>query len=91
MALERLTLNMVDGKKGTAPLEKLPKLQELNFSFRIPQWLPEGLRTSGTLKILRVGGKAYSPDEFWRMLDQLPMEERVDGEKSGAANEGSGL
>ncbi len=91
MALERLTLHMVDGKKGTAPLEKLPKLQELNFSFRIPQWLPEGLRTSGTLKILRVGGKAYSPDEFWRMLDQLPMEERVDGEKSGAANEGSGL
>lgn len=84
MGLERLTLHSVDSLKGTAPLGTLPKLQELRFSWRVPRWLPEELRKSPSLKKVVFQGRALSAEEFWAKLDNLPAEDRADGEGASA-------
>jgi serine/threonine protein kinase len=81
--LERLTFHSVAGAEGAAPLGRMPKLRELSFVWRVPRWLPEGLRNSQVLKRVWLKGKSYAPEEFWKMLESLPMEERSDGEEDG--------
>ncbi len=82
MGLVRLTLHAVDSVKGTASLEKLPKLEELRFSWRVPRWLPDGLRNSPSLKKVLLNGRMYPADEFWAKLESLPAEAKADEESA---------
>ncbi len=86
MKLERLTLHSVDSLRGTAPLGTLSSLQELTFSWRVPRWLPDELRSSRTLKKVMWNGRVYPPDEFWAKWESLPAEAKADED---AANPGA--
>ena len=56
----------------------------MSFSWRVPRWLPDGLRNSPVLQKGRVGPREFPTAEFWALVDALPLEERADGEEESA-------